>query len=123
MDYLNVDTILGIDSDNGSEFINAHLYEKLISCERVGAKVIKRHDRARTPHQRTVDAGVLTPAKKASLTRTRNAIRPRDLQRRIDTLAAKLQRVALSKTTAPPRPVNRAFDKRDRPKISGEATN
>lgn len=138
--------ILGIDSDNGSEFINAHLYDycvsekvtftrgrpgnkndgshveqktwthvcslvgylrfdtpaelavlneiwnldwqftnllytqqKLISRKRVGAKVIKRHDLARTPHRRALDAGVLTPAKKASLTRTRNTIHPGQL--------------------------------------------
>lgn len=182
--------ILGIDSDNGSEFINAHLYDhclaekitftrgrpgnkndgshveqknwthvrslvgylrydtpaeldllneiwdsdwpltnllftqqKLISRERVGAKVIKRHDPARTPHQRALAAGVLTPARKAALTRTRNAIRPGELQRNIDALATELQRLSLTKTTAPPRPVNRAFNKRDRPEILGEATN
>jgi hypothetical protein len=78
--------------------------------------------KARKPH-RTDDARVLTPAKKTSLIRTHNAIRPGVLQRRIDTLAAQLQRVALSKTTTPPPPVNPAFNKRDRPEISGEATN
>jgi hypothetical protein len=139
--------ILGIDSDNGSEFINSHLYDyclankitftrgrpgnkndgshveqknwthvrslvgylrfdtpaelkllneiwdldhhftnllcaqqKLISRERVGAKIIKRHDTAQTPHQRALAAGVLTPAKKAALTRARNTIRPGQLQ-------------------------------------------
>jgi transposase InsO family protein len=182
--------ILGIDSDNGSEFINAHLYDycldrqitftrgrpgnkndgshveqknwthvrslvgylrydtptelailneiwdadwpftnlvctqqKLTSRERVGAKIIKRHDSAQTPHQRTLAAGVLTPARKAALTRARNTIRPGELQRHIDTLTTRLERVALSKTTAPPRPVNRAFNKTDRPEILGEATN
>jgi len=182
--------ILGIDSDNGSEFINAHLFDycvankitftrgrpgnkndgshveqknwthvrslvgylrfdtpaelavlneiwdadwqftnllctqqKLISRERVGAKVIKRHDHAQTPHRRALAAGVLTPAKKASLTKARNAIRPGQLQRHIDAFAARLERLALSKTTAPPRPVNRAFNNTDRPEILGEATN
>jgi len=182
--------ILGIDSDNGSEFINNHLYDycmaekitftrgrpgnkndgshveqknwthvrslvgylrfdtaaelavlneiwdldrqftnllcaqqKLISRERVGAKIIKRHDRARTPHQRALDASVLTPAQKGALTRARNAISPGQLQRRIDALAAQLERLALSKTTATPRRVNRAFNQRDRPEVLGEATN
>lgn len=182
--------VLGIDSDNGSEFINAHLYDyciaekitftrgrpgnsndgshveqknwthvrslvgylrfdtpaelkllneiwdldwpftnllcaqqKLLSRERVGAKVIKRHDRAQTPHQRALTAGVVTPAKKASLARARNAIQPGQLQRRIDTLAAQLERLALTKTAASPRPINRAFNKRDRPEVRGEATN
>ena len=182
--------ILGVDSDNGSEFINSHLYDyclankltftrgrpgnknegshveqenwthvrslvgylrfdtpaelkflneiwdldhnftnllctqqKLISRERVGAKVIKRHDSAQTPHQRALAAGVLTPANKTSLTRSRNAIRPGDLQLRIDALVTRLEPLALSKTTVPPRPINRAFNKRDRPEILGEATN
>lgn len=182
--------ILGIDSDNGSEFINAHLYDycvaekitftrgrpgnkndgshveqknwthvrslvgylrfdtpaelavlneiwdldwpftnllctqqKLISRERVGAKIIKRHDPARTPHQRALDAGVLTPTRKASLTRTRNAMRPGELQRQIDELATRLERLALTKTTAPARPINRAFNHTDHPEVLGEATN
>ena len=76
-----------------------------------------------SPHQRAVAAGVLAPAKKAALTRARNAIRPGDLQRSIDALASRLERLALSKTTAAPRPVNRAFNKRDRPEVLGEATN
>lgn len=182
--------ILGIDSDNGSEFINNHLYDyrqerkitftrgrpgnkndgshveqknwthvrslvgylrfdtpaelavlneiwdadwaftnllstqqKLISRERDGAKVIKRHDPARTPHQRALDTGVLTAATKASLTRTRDAMHPGRLQRHIDDLALRLERLALAKTTTPPRPINRAFNHRDRPEVLGESTN
>jgi len=182
--------ILGIDSDNGSEFINAHLFEncrarqitftrsrpgnkndgahveqknwthvrrlvgylrydstaelkvlndiwgldqrftnlvctqqKLISRHRVGAKVIKRHDPAQTPHQRALASGLIAPAKKAALTRALNQLHPGDLQREIDTLVARLERLALTKTTAPPRPINRAFNQRDHPEILGEATN
>lgn len=182
--------ILGIDSDNGSEFINAHLFDyctaekitftrgrpgnkndgshveqknwthvrslvgylrydtpaelavlnqiwdldhgftnlicaqqKLISRERIGAKIIKRHDAAQTPHQRALAAGVLTPAKKASLTRARNAIRPGHLQRQIDALATQLERLALAKTIAPARRVNRDFNNSHRPEVLGEATN
>ncbi len=182
--------VLGIDSDNGSEFINAHLFDycvsrkitftrarpgnkndgayveqknwthvrslvgylrfdtpaelavlnriwdldrtftnllcaqqKLISRERVGAKVIKRHDAARTPHQRAIAAGALTAGHKSALTRARNQMHPGQLQRQIDQLCTQLERLALSKTTAPPRAVNRAFNKTDRPEILGEATN
>lgn len=182
--------ILGIDSDNGSEFINAHLYEyclarkitftrsrpgnkndgahveqknwthvrslvgylrydtpaelktlneiwaldqrftnlvcaqqKLISRERVGAKVIKRHDPARTPHQRAIVSGVVSPANKAALTRALNQLHPGELARQIDTLAARLEHIALTKTTAPTRRINRAFNKSDHPEILGEATN
>jgi len=168
--------ILGIDSDNGSEFINAHFYEwcttrritftrsrpgnkndgchveqknwthvrelvgylrfdseaelrvlnriweldrlytnllltqqKLIVRERVGAKVIKRHDTATTPYQRVLDAGILGPAQRGALTRARNALHPGQLQREIARLCTQLERLALSKTTAAPKAVNRAF--------------
>ncbi len=181
--------ILGIDSDNGSEFINAHLFDyceanqitftrgrpgnkndgchveqknwthvrslvgylrydtpaelellneiwdldwqftnlvcaqqKLISRERVGAKVIKRHDRAQTPHQRALATGAITTGRKAALTRALNQLRPGQLQRRIDTLCTELERLALTKTPTPIRRVNTDFVKTPRPEISGEAT-
>lgn len=181
--------ILGIDSDNGSEFINSHLYDyclankitftrgrpgnkndgshveqknwthvrnlvgylrydtdaelellneiwdldrgftnllcaqqKLVSRERVGAKVIKRHDTARTPHQRAVASGELTSGRKAALTRELNGLHPGQLQRRIDRLAEQLERLALVKRPAQIRRVNTAFVKTPRPELLGEAT-
>ena len=171
--------ILGIDSDNGSEFINAHFFEwctarkvtftrsrpgnkndgchveqknwthvrelvgylrfdteaelgvlnsiwakeqgytnllltqqKLLESKRVGAKVIKRHDAALSPYQRLVATGMLTPAKKAALTRARNALRPAHHQAEIGRLTTQLQRLALAKTAPMPRSVNRAFNER-----------
>jgi Integrase core domain len=181
--------IIGIDSDNGSEFINAHLFDycearritftrsrpghkndgahveqknwthvrslvgymrhdtpaeldllnkiwdldqhftnllcaqqKLISRERVGAKVVKRHDAAQTPHQRAIKSGVLTPARKAVLTRALNELHPGQLQRRIDVLAERLERLSLTKKPVPIRRVNTTFTKRPRPELLGEAT-
>jgi len=181
--------IIGIDSDNGSEFINAHLFDycetrkitftpgrpghkndgahveqknwthvrslvgylrydtaaelavldeiwdldwrftnllcaqqKLVSRERVGAKIIKRHETAQTPHQRAIAAGALTPHRKAVLTRTLNELRPGRLQRQIDTLAEKLERLAIRKTPTPIRAVNNQFTKGPRPELLGEAT-
>ncbi len=169
--------IVGIDSDNGSEFINAHFYEwctsrritftrsrpgnkndgchaeqknwthvrelvgylrfdtgaeltvlnriweldrlytnllctqqKLLARQRIGAKVIKRHDRAQTPYERAINAGVLSPARRGASTRARNTLHPGQLQREIERLCAQLQRLALSKTAAAPRAVNRAFN-------------
>lgn len=171
--------IRGIDSDNGSEFINAHLLEwceareitftrsrpgnkndgchveqknwthvrelvgylrfdteaelkvlnriwaleqhytnllltqqKLTTRARVGAKVTKRHDTAQSPLQRLVAADVLTPAKRAALTRARNALHPAGHQAEIARLTTQLQRLALAKTGPPPRAVNRAFNER-----------
>jgi transposase InsO family protein len=168
--------IEGVDSDNGSEFINAHFFEwcstnkitftrsrpgnkndgchveqknwthvrelvgylrfdtpaelallnriwkldrsytnllltqqKLLERQRVGAKVIKRHDRAKTPYDRAIEAGGLSAAQRGALTRARNALHPGQLQREIARLCTQLERLALSKTAASPRAVNRAF--------------
>jgi hypothetical protein len=182
--------ILGIDSDNGSEFINVHLFnycvehkitftrarsghkndgahveqknwthvrelvgylrfdtpeelallnqiweldwqftnliltqQKLVHRERVGSKVIKRHDPARTPHRRALDSGVLTAAQKGRLTRTRNHLHPGQLQRHIDQLCDQLDHLALLKAPAAHRKINRAFNATDHPEVLGEATN
>ncbi len=168
--------VRGIDSDNGSEFINAHLLDycsantitftrsrpgnkndgahveqknwthvrelvgylrfdspaelnllnkiweldrgytnliltqqKLVMRERIGAKVIKRHDAAKTPLARTIEAGVLSPAQRRALTRTRNSLHPGALQREIGKLCDRLENLALAKTAAPSRVINRAF--------------
>jgi transposase InsO family protein len=174
--------ILGIDSDNGSEFLNADLFEycttnkltftrsrpgnkndgahveqknwthvrelvgylrfdtpaelevlneiwaldqrftnllltqqKLVHRERVGAKVIKRHDAAKTPLERAVAIGVLSPQQKAALTKARNAMRPGELKREIDQLCRRLEQLAVAKAPQPIRRVNRAFTRPPRP--------
>ena len=169
--------ILGIDSDNGSEFINHHLFEwckkhevtftrsrsgnkndgahveqknwthvrqlvgylrfdtevelavlneiweldgvytnyllaqqKLLSKKRDGAKVIKRYDKAATPHQRAAAHSAVSAASRKTMDQTMAHVRPGELHRRIAELAARLERIALSKAPAPVRPpVNRAF--------------
>jgi len=182
--------VLGIDSDNGSEFINAHLFDyctehkitftrsrpgnkndgahaeqknwthvrelvgylrfdspaelvllnriweldrvftnllltqqKLVRRERIGSKVIKRHDPAATPLERVLRSGVLSSQQRGALTRARNHIRPGELQREIAQLCGQLERLALTKTVAPQRAVNRSFNTTDRPELLGEATN
>jgi hypothetical protein len=182
--------IRGIDSDNGSEFVNMHLFEyctereinftrsrpgnkndgahveqknwthvrelvgylrfdseaelnvlnqvweldrnftnllltqqKLLSRERVGSKIIKRHDPAATPLERTIRSGVLSPAKRAALTRTRNALRPGEVQRHIARLCTQLERLALSKAVTSQRAVNRTFNHSEHPEVLREATN
>ena len=181
--------ILGIDSDNGSEFINAHLFDyctehkitftrsrpgnkndgahaeqknwthvrelvgylrfdsacelvllnriweldrvftnllltqqKLVRRERIGSKVIKRHDPAATPIERVVRSGVLSSQQRGAITRARNRLRPGELQREIARLCAQLERLALAKTAAPQRAVNRSFNATDRPELLAEAT-
>ncbi len=182
--------ILGIDSDNGSEFINAHLFDyctehkitftrsrpgnkndgahveqknwthvrelvgylrfdspgelivlnriweldraftnllltqqKLVRRERIGSKVIKRHDAAATPLERLIRSGVLSSHQRGSITRARNRLQPGHLQREIARLCDQLEHLALSKTMAPQRTVNRSFAATSRPEVLGEATN
>ena len=50
--------------------------QKLVQRERIGAKVLKRHDAAVTPLERTIASGVLSPARRGALTRARNTLRP-----------------------------------------------
>ena len=181
--------ILGIDSDNGSEFINAHLFDyctehkitftrsrpgnkndgahaeqknwthvrelvgylrfdsacelvllnriweldrvftnllltqqKLVRRERIGSKVIKRHDPAATPLERVVRSGVLSSQQRGAITRARNRLRPGELQREIARLCVQLERLALVKIAAPQRAVNRSFNATDRPELLAEAT-
>ncbi|HWD23922.1 MAG TPA: DDE-type integrase/transposase/recombinase [Acidimicrobiales bacterium] len=183
--------ILGIDSDNGSEFINADLFEycgerkitftrsrpgkkndgahveqknwthvrelvgylrfdteaeldvlnaiweldarftnhllaqqKLQSRERIGSKVIKRHDQAQTPVERAIASGVLTPQKVTALRRVTKAIQPATLSRKISVLTAELERRSISKAATPiPRRVNRDFNYGPDPEVLGESTN
>jgi hypothetical protein len=109
--------------------------QKLILRERVGAKIHKRHDAARTPFERASAAGVLSPQRIAALSRARDTLHPGELQRQIDRLCAELQRLAVTKAPTPlPKRVNRDFTKSPRPELSlpgdaasrrvlGEATN
>ena len=182
--------ILGIDSDNGSEFINFHLFnyckenritftrsrsgnkndgahveqknwthvrelvgylrfdtdaelevlnqiweldrrftnyllanQKLVSKQRDGAKVIKRYDRAQTPFERALAAGVLDDEGRRRLTEAMDAVRPGELSRAIAELTTRLERLALRKVPAPVKPrVNRDFNASHHPELLGEAT-
>jgi len=94
--------------------------QKLVSRVREGAKVIKRHDAAKTPLQRAIASGALSDAKIASLDKLTAAIRPGDLSRRITALARELENLAITKAPTPLRKVNRAFNASDRPEVRGE---
>jgi len=63
---------------------------KLLSKERVGSKIIKRYDAARTPYQRVLAADGLSPAARARLQAQYAALDPialaRDIQHTLDVL-------------------------------------
>jgi len=63
---------------------------KLVSKERVGAKIVKRYDAPRTPYQRALGADILTPAQQRTLAAQCHALDPialaRDIQSTLDVL-------------------------------------
>jgi len=156
--------ILGVDSDNGSEFINEHLLkwcedrqitftrarpgnkndgchveqknwavvrtvvgyhrydtasellllneiwqlqskltnyfypqQKLVSKTRTGAKVSKKHDKARTPFHRAIDHPTMTVERIVAMTRTYSLINPAATQRQVHALTAQLLTLTTSK--------------------------
>ncbi len=182
--------ILGIDSDNGAEFINVHLFEyckerkltftrsragnkndgahveqknwthvrqlvgylrfdtdaelsvlnelwsldglftnyllaqqKLLEKHRHGAKVTKRHDRAQTPFERASAHGGVAEIARASMAATFATIHLCSLSDQIDTLTARLEHLALTKSVAAPRRVNKSFNRSLHPEVLDEAMN
>lgn len=164
--------ILGIDSDNGSEFINNHLFryctehqitftrsrsgnkndgahveqknwarvrelvgylrydtagelellnqiweldriftnyllpqQKLISKTRQGARVIKKHDRGQTPHQRAVADPRVRKMPVIRMNAQFKNIHPAALSRQILDLTGRLETIAIAKRPAPVKPV------------------
>jgi hypothetical protein len=66
---------------------------KLVSKQRVGAKLIKRYDQPRTPYQRLLDSGILVSSARQDLGQVRDRINPAELQRRIAALLRQLWRL------------------------------
>ena len=169
--------IIGIDSDNGSEFINEHLLaychahqitftrsrpgnkndgahveqknwarvrelvgylrydtaaelavlnsiweldrvftnyllpqQKLLSKERHGAKVTKKHDAPATPHQRAIRHEAIRKRPAIQMNAVFKKIKPGALSRHILALTGELETLALTKKTAPAKPINRAWN-------------
>jgi integrase-like protein len=71
--------------------------QKLISKVRHGAKVSKKHDKARTPFHRAIDHPTMTVERIVALTRTYSLINPAATPRQIQALTAQLLTLATSK--------------------------
>jgi hypothetical protein len=65
---------------------------KLKTKERVGSKVKKTYDQAKTPYQRILDSGVLTERNKTKIQEVYRTLNPMDLKRKINTLTVKLNK-------------------------------
>ena len=63
---------------------------KLIGKERIGNKVIRKYDTARTPYQRVLERDDVSPARKAHLLNVYLRLNPAELRRRIDENVAQL---------------------------------
>lgn len=67
---------------------------KLIGKEREGSKVKKRFDRAQTPYQRVLAAGILTEEKRAEMEKVYRSLNPVKLRSEIDERLAALWKLA-----------------------------
>ena len=67
---------------------------KLVHKERVGAKVTKRYDVAKTPYQRLLEAGVLGETERTSLEGEYESLNPVQLKARIDAALQSLWRLS-----------------------------
>lgn len=96
--------ILGVDSDNGSEFINARLLAYCIEEKITFTRASARAD--------------TTTACRRNMTKTMAGVRPGALCRQIDDLTAQLESMAIAKAPAPVKPsVNRAFNSSTLPEV------
>jgi transposase InsO family protein len=75
---------------------------KLVHKERVGAKVIKRYDVAKTPYQRLLEAGILEEAKRCALEKEYQNLNPVHLRSQIDAALEKLWKLAQSEQPIKP---------------------
>ena len=71
--------------------------QKLVSKVRTGAKVAKKHDKARTPFHRAIDHPTMIVERIVALTRTYSLINPAAIQRQIQALTAQLLTITTSK--------------------------
>ena len=75
---------------------------KLLSKQRVGAKIVKRYDAAQTPYQRLLATGVLSPAERASLELQFLALNPATLADAIQRALERLWSLADHRTRSGP---------------------
>jgi len=78
--------------------------QKLISKVRDGAKVVKKYDRATTPHRRAGDHDGVTAEDKNILADSYAAVNPAAVQREIQTLTDRLLKITISKAAAGAKP-------------------
>jgi hypothetical protein len=97
--------------------------QKLVYKQRKGAKVIKKHDRAATPHQRAAAHPAVRNRPKIGMDATFKRIKPAAMSRQILALTGELEALSLAKAPARPKPpVNHAWNDHGFRRNSHEAT-
>jgi hypothetical protein len=97
--------------------------QKLIEKHRHGAKVTKRHDGARTPYARASTHDGVSELSRAAMAATFATIHLCALSDQIESLTTRLEHLALTKSLAPVRRVNKSFNRPLHPEVLYEATN
>lgn len=98
--------------------------QKLIFKQREGAKVIKRYDKAITPHQRAVTHPGVRKRPVIGMNAQFKKIKPAALSRQILALTGELEALTLAKAPAKTKPpVNHAWNDQDWRRKPNEATN
>jgi hypothetical protein len=67
---------------------------KLIKKERVGSKIVKRHDTPKTPYHRLLEAKEISPKTKSQLENIFQTLNPFILRKTIDAKIAKIRHLA-----------------------------
>ena len=75
--------------------------QKLLFKKRNGAKVTKKYDEAKTPHQRSQGPRVTSKAALVNMNKTMAILKPGELFREIQALCGELESMALLKAPAP----------------------
>jgi len=96
--------------------------QKLVSKQRRGAKVIKKHDAAMTPHQRAAAHPGIRKRPVIAMNTQFKRLKPATLARQILALTAELEALARAKAAPRYRPINTSFNPGPKRTFSAEAT-
>ena len=97
--------------------------QKLIKKDRHGAKVTKRQDCAQTPYARASTHDGVSELSRAAMAATFATIHLCVLSDKIETLTARLEHPALTKSLAPVLRVNKSLNRPLHPEVLDEAMN
>jgi hypothetical protein len=102
--YLRYDTQEELDCLNNLYRNELRLYKnffqpviKLIKKERIGGRVKRKYDRAKTPYRRLIESNQISDKEKEKLTATYRSLNPAELKRNIDKKLDNLYRIYKNK--------------------------